>query len=139
VKGRQAGLRSVKVGAMRRRNLGVPFSVAAMAICLSAAPAVAGDECSVILPAADRLETVFYVVSPSGTPSYMAGQVRKALSPLYGLRSPAAIDLRIRSDMVATQIDNSDPYRPASPDLLASDLAKARQLLAAAREYCAPR
>lgn len=124
---------------MHRRMLGLPFSVAAVAVCLTAAPAAAGDECGVLLPATDRLETVFYLVSPSGTPSYVAGQVRKALSPLYGLRSPAAIDLRIRSDMVATQIDNSDPYRPASPDLLASDLAKARQLLAAAREYCTVR
>jgi hypothetical protein len=124
---------------MHRRNLAVPFSVAAAAICLTVAPSVAGGECDVILPAADRLETVFNLISASGTPPYVAGQVRKALSPLYGLRSPAAIDLRIRSDMVATQVDNSDPYRPASPDLLAGDLAKARQLLAGAREYCAPR
>lgn len=123
---------------MHRRNLGVPFSVAAMAICLTAAPAMAGGECGVILPVTDRLETLFYLVSPSGTPSYVASQVQRALSPLYGLRSPAAVDLRIRSDMLATQIDNSDPYRPASPDLLASDLATARQLLAAARQYCAP-
>ncbi len=123
---------------MHRRMLAVPLSVAAVAACLAAAPAVAGDDCSVLLPATDRLESAFSLVSPSGTPSYVAGQVRKALSPLYGLRSPAAIDLRIRSDMLATQVDNSDPYRPASPDLLVSDLAKARQLLAAAREYCAP-
>ncbi|BBZ17984.1 hypothetical protein [Mycolicibacterium gadium] len=119
-------------------TLAVPFSVAAVAICLTA-PAAAGDECSVLSPATDRLETVLDSVSPSGTPPYVAGQIRKALSPLYALRSPAAIDLRIRSDMLATQVDNSDPYRPASPELPVSDLVKATQLLAAAREYCAPR
>lgn len=123
---------------MYRRIVGVPFSVAAAAIWLTAAPAVAGDECGVILPASDRLEMLLNLVSVSGTPSYVASQVRKALSPLYGLRSPAAIDLRIRSDMVATQIDNSDPYRPASPDLLARDLAAARYLLTTARVSCAP-
>ena len=40
--------------------------------------------------------------------------------------------------MLASQIDDSDPYRPANPAELASDLGKARELLAAAREYCAP-
>ncbi len=121
---------------MPRRILGVPLSVAAVAMWLAAAPAAAGDECSVILPATDRLEAVFHAVTPAETPSYVAGQVRKAISPLYGLRSPPAIDLRIRSDMLATQIDDSDPYRPASPDLLARDLAAARQLLAGARAFC---
>lgn len=121
---------------MRRRILGVPLSVAAAAMWLAAAPAAAGDECGVILPATDRLETVLRTVTPAGTPSYVAGQVRRAVSPLYGLRSPAAIDLRIRSDMLATQIDDSDPYRPASPDLLARDLAAASHLLAGARAFC---
>jgi hypothetical protein len=125
---------------MHGRILGVPLSVAAVTMCLTAAPAAAaGDgECNVILPAADRLENVFNLVSPSGTPSYVAGQVRNALAPLHGLRSPAAVDLRIRSDMLASQIDASDRYRPASPEQLASDLAKARQQLATARDYCAP-
>ncbi|MCV7300787.1 hypothetical protein H7J93_14220 [Mycobacterium barrassiae] len=121
---------------MSRRFLGVPLSVAVLAIWLAAAPAAAGDECSVILPASDQLETVLHAVTPEGTPSYVAGQVRKAVSPLYGLRSPAAIDLRIRSDMLAAQIDNSDPYRPASPDLFVRDLAAERQLLAGARAFC---
>ena len=123
-----------------RRILSVPFSVAALTMCLTAAPvAAAGDgECSIILPAADRLENGFTLVSPSGTPPYVAGQIRNALAPLHGLRSPAAVDLRIRSDMLASQIDASDPYRPASPEQLASDLAKARQQLATARAYCAP-
>jgi hypothetical protein len=123
-----------------RRILSVPLSVAAVTMCLTAAPvAAAGDEeCNIILPAADRLENGFNLVSPSGTPSYVAGQIRNALAPLHGLRSPAAVDLRIRSDMLASQIDASDPYRPASPEQLASDLAKARQQLAAARAYCAP-
>ncbi len=123
---------------MHRRLLTVPFAVATVAICVTAAPAVAGDECGVIMPATDRLEALFNVLSPSGTPAFVADQIRKALSPLYGLRSAPAIDLRIRSDMLATQVDNSDPYRPASPNLLASDLATARQLLAAARGSCAP-
>jgi hypothetical protein len=125
---------------MHRRILSVPLSVAAITMCLTAAPvAAAGDEdCDVILPAADRLENGFNLVSPSGTPSYVASQIRNALAPLHGLRSPAAVDLRIRSDMLASQIDASDPYRPASPEQIASDLAKARQLLAAARAYCAP-
>ncbi len=125
---------------MHQRILSVPLSVAAVTICLTAAPAAAaGDwECNIILPAADRLENGFNLVSPSGTPSYVAGQIRNALAPLHGLRSPAAVDLRLRSDMLASQIDASDPYRPASPEQLASDLAKARQQLAAARAYCAP-
>ena len=125
---------------MLRGILSVPLSAAAVTMCLTAAPAAAaGDgDCDVILPAADRLENVFNLVSPSGTPPYVAGQVRSALAPLHGLRSPAAVDLRIRSDMLASQIDASDPYRPASQEQLASDLAKARQLLATARDYCAP-
>lgn len=125
---------------MHRRIQCVPLSVAAVAMCLTAAPVAAADdrECAIILPAADRLEDGFNVVSPSGTPSYVAGQIRNALGPLHGLRSPAAVDLRIRSDMLASQIDASDPYRPASPEQLASDLAKARQQLATSRNYCAP-
>lgn len=125
---------------MPQRILCVPFAVAAVTMCLTAAPvAAAGDgECSVILPAADRLESEFNLVSPTGTPSYMASQIRNALAPLHGLRSPAAVDLRIRSDMLASQIDASDPYRPANPAQLAGDLATARQQLATARAYCAP-
>ena len=123
-----------------RRILSVPLSVAAVTMCLTAAPAAAaGDwECNIILPAADRLQSGFDLVSPSGTPSYVASQIRNALAPLHGLRSPAAVDLRIRSDMLASQIDASDPYRPASPEQIAGDLAKARQQLATARDYCAP-
>jgi hypothetical protein len=125
---------------MHRRIHSVPLLIAAVTMCLTAAPAAAvGDgECNIILPAADRLENVFNLISPSGTPSYVAGEVRNALAPLHGLRSPAAVDLRLRSDMLASQIDASDPYRPASPEQLAGDLAKARQQLATARDYCAP-
>jgi hypothetical protein len=125
---------------MHRRILSVPLSVAAVTMCLTAAPGrAAGDwECNIILPAADRLENEFSLVSPSGTPPYVASQIRNALAPLHGLRSPAAVDLRLRSDMVASQIDASDPYRPPNPEQLASDLAKARQQLATARDYCAP-
>ncbi|WP_167104654.1 hypothetical protein [Mycobacterium sp. DL592] len=123
---------------MNSRLLGVPL--AALAMCLTAAPAVAAEawECDIILPAADRIETALNMVSPSGTPFYVAGQLRNALSPLYGLVVPESVDLRIRSTMVAAQIDNSDPYRPASPEQLASDLATARQNLSAARAVCAP-
>lgn len=125
---------------MRRRIPSVPLSIAAVTMCLTAAPpAAAGDgECNIILPAADRLENVFSVISPSGTPSYVAGEVRNALAPLHGLRSPAAVDLRLRSDMLASQIDANDPYRPASPEQLASDLATAKQQVVTARDYCAP-
>lgn len=125
---------------MHRRILCAPLAVAAVIMCPAAGPAAAAvdAECGVILPAADRLENVFNLVSPSGTPSYVAGQVQNALAPLHGLKSPAAVDLRIRSDMLASQIDASDPYRPASPEQIASDLAKARQQLAVARDYCAP-
>ncbi|HWT48598.1 MAG TPA: hypothetical protein VN255_08490 [Mycobacterium sp.] len=125
---------------MHRRLLCVPLSLAAVTMCLTAAPVAAagGAECNIILPAADQLENGFNLVSPSGTPSYVASQIRNALAPLHGLRSPAAVDLRIRSDMLASQIDASDPYRPASPEQIAGDLAKARQQLATARDYCAP-
>lgn len=125
---------------MHRRIQSVALSVAAAAMCLTAAPAAAaGDlECNIILPAADRLENAFNLVSPTGTPSYVAGQIQNALAPLHGLRSPAAVDLRVRSDMLASQIDASDRYRPASPEQLASDLAQARRQLATARDYCAP-
>jgi hypothetical protein len=125
---------------MHRRIHRVALSIAAVTMCLTAAPvAAAGDrECDIILPAADRLEDGFNVVSPSGTPSYVASQIRNALAPLHGLRSPAAVDLRIRSDMLASQIDASDPYRPASPEQLASDLATAKQQVVTARDYCAP-
>jgi hypothetical protein len=124
---------------MHRRILSVPLSVAAVTVCLTAAPTAAGDdECSIILPAADRLETAFNLVSPSGTPPWVAGQIRSPLSPMHNLRSPAGVDLRIRSNMLASQIDNSDPYRPANPAQLASDLVEAKDLLAAAREYCTP-
>ena len=107
-------------------------------MCLTAASAAAAGDWDIILPAADRLESGFNLVSPSGTPPWVASQIRNALAPLHGLRSPAAVDLRIRSDMLASQIDASDPYRPASPEQIASDLAKARQQLATARDYCAP-
>jgi hypothetical protein len=125
---------------MHRLILSVPLSFATVAMCLTAVTAAAaGDaDCTIILPVADQLESGFNLVSPSGTPSYVASQIRNALAPLHGLRSPAAVDLRIRSDMLASQIDASDPYRPADPAQLASDLAQAREKLAAARDYCAP-
>jgi len=125
---------------MHRRILTVPLSAAAVTMCLTAVPAAAaGDwECNIILPAADRLENGFNLVTPSGTPFWVASQIRNALAPLHGLRSPAAVDLRLRSDMLASSIDASDHYRPTSPEQIAGDLAKARDNLAKARDYCAP-
>jgi hypothetical protein len=118
----------------------VPLSVVAAALCLTAAPTAAArdDDCALLLPAADKLEAVFNQIAPTGTPPWVAAQVRAPLSPLHNLSSPPGIDLRIRSNMVASQIDNNDPYRPATPERLASDLAKARELLVAVREWCAP-
>ncbi|WP_407686737.1 hypothetical protein [Mycobacterium sp. HUMS_1102779] len=132
--------RVARISRLRRTLIAPLLAVTAATMCPTAPPAgAAGDgECSVILPAADRLEQEFNLVSPSGTPSYVASQIRNALAPLHGLRSAAAVDLRLRSDMLASQIDGSDPYRPASPERLAGDLAEARQDLAAARDYCAP-
>ena len=124
-----------------RRILSVPLPVASVTVfltVLSAGPAAAANDCDLILPATDRLESQFNLVSPRGTPPWVASQIRNALAPLHGLRTPAAVDLRIRSDMLASQIDASDPYRPPNPDQIGSDLAKARQLLATARDVCAP-
>ncbi|MCX2932099.1 hypothetical protein ORI20_17630 [Mycobacterium sp. CVI_P3] len=123
---------------MRQPIVTVLLAVAAM--CLAPAPAATAgaDDCSVLLPATDRLEAAFNEVDLSGTPPWIAAQIRAPLSPLHNLTSPPGIDLRIRSNMLASQVDNSDPYRPATPERLAGDLAKARDLLVAVREWCAP-
>jgi hypothetical protein len=120
------------------QRIGLILSVTAVTMCLTAAPAAAYNDCDRILPATDRLDTQFNLVSPGSTPPWVASQIRNALAPLHGLRTPAAVDLRIRSDMLASSIDGSDIYRPTSPDQVAGDLAQARQLLAAARDFCAP-
>jgi hypothetical protein len=124
---------------MRRPKIAVLLALAA-AGCLAAAPTAAArdDDCALLLPAADRLEAVFNEIAPTGTPPWVAAQVRAPLSPLHDLSSPPGIDLRIRSNMVASQIDNGDPYRPATPERLAGDLAKARALIVAVRDWCAP-
>ena len=118
----------------------VSVLLAATTLLVGTAPSAAAgdDDCALLLPAADRLEAVFNEIAPTGTPPWIAAQVRAPLSPLHNLSSPPGIDLRIRSNMVASQIDNNDPYRPATPERLASDLAKARALLVAVRDYCAP-
>jgi hypothetical protein len=127
---------------MHRRILSVPFVVVAAAglTVLTGRPAAAaGDwECTIIVPAADQLQNGFDLVFPSGTPPWVAMQIRNALAPLHGLRGAAAVDLRVRSDMLASSIDNSDRYRPSSPGQIAGDLTTARQTLATARDYCAP-
>jgi hypothetical protein len=124
---------------MRRPKIAALLALAA-AGCLMAAPTAAArdDDCALLLPAADRLEAVFNEIAPTGTPPWVAAQVRAPLSPLHDLSSPPGIDLRIRSNMVASQIDNGDPYRPATPERLAGDLAKARALIVAVRDWCAP-
>jgi hypothetical protein len=124
---------------MRRGTFGVPVVVTTLMCLIGAPTAVAGDDdCALLLPATDRLEAVFNEIAPTGTPPWVAAQVRAPLSPLHNLTSPPGIDLRIRSNMVASQIDNGDPYRPATPERLASDLAKARDLIVAVRDWCAP-
>ncbi|MEZ0357956.1 hypothetical protein [Mycobacterium sp. SA01] len=125
---------------MRRGMFGVPLLATTVLMGLIGAPtAAAGDnDCALLLPAADQLEAVFNEIAPTGTPPWVAAQVRAPLSPLHNLSSPPGIDLRIRSNMVASQIDNGDPYRPATPERLAGDLAKARALLVAVRDWCAP-
>jgi hypothetical protein len=124
---------------MRVQLFAVPL---AAALCLTASPlpvaSADNPDCDIVLPAADQLEQGFNEVSPTGTPYYVAGTIRRALAPLYGLNSAPAVDLRLRSDMLAAQIDGRDPYRPADPQQLASDLVKARQQLATSRAACAP-
>ena len=125
---------------MRRPIFAMPLLIATVTVGLSVVPTAAAgdDDCALLLPAADQLEAVFNQIAPTGTPPWVAAQVRAPLSPLHNLSSPPGIDLRIRSNMVASQIDNRDPYRPATPELLAGDLAKARELLIAVRNWCAP-
>lgn len=109
---------------------------AAAILALAGAPTAAAQdpECDIIMPAADRLETVFNQVS-AGAPPKAGIQVQIAESPLFGLTSPAAIDLRLWSGTVADQLNGANPYHTAD---LGTDLDQARQRLAAAREYCAP-
>ncbi|WP_179475675.1 hypothetical protein [Mycolicibacterium vinylchloridicum] len=125
---------------MRGGMFGVPLAAITVLVGLAASPVAAAgdDDCSLLLPAADQLEAVFNEIAPTGTAPWVAARVRAPLSPLHNLSSPPGIDLRIRSNMVASQIDNNDPYRPATPERLAGDLAKARGLLVAVREWCAP-
>jgi hypothetical protein len=119
-------------------NLPLAFTVAVIWLAAAPVAAAGNDDCALLLPATDRLEAVFNEIAPTGTPPWVAAQVRAPLSPLHNLSSPPGIDLRIRSNMVASQIDNRDPYRPATPERLAGDLAKARDLLVAVRDWCAP-
>ncbi|MCV7347766.1 hypothetical protein [Mycolicibacterium rhodesiae] len=125
---------------MRRGMFGSPLIATTVLMGLIGAPtAAAGDnDCDLLLPATYQLESVFNTIAPTGTPPWVAAQVRAPLSPLHNLSSPPGIDLRIRSNMVASQIDNGDPYRPATPERLASDLAKARDLIVVVRDWCAP-
>ncbi|WP_156442397.1 hypothetical protein [Mycobacterium sp. IS-1556] len=123
---------------MRRPMLRVTLSIAAVAVGLgTAAVATASDgECDILLRSADRLDKTFNMVSASGTPPSVAGQIRSALAPLFGLSGAAAVDLRLWSGAVASDIDGSDPYRLTAPGQLTSDLGRARHQLTVARQYC---
>lgn len=105
---------------------------------LSAPAATAHDpECDIILPAADDLEAVFDQIRPGRMPVQgTEAQIVAAQSPLFGLTSPAAVDLRLWSSTLAAEVNRVNPYRPAGPDRIARDLAQARRQLTAARQYC---
>jgi hypothetical protein len=126
---------------VRRILLALPLPVTAIIVCLVTAPVAAArdPECDIILPAAGRLEQAFDLVSPSTTMQSGAGvQINNAESPLFGLTTPAAIDLRIWSSTLASHINRASAYDAATPDQVAHDLQRARQQLVAAREYCTP-
>lgn len=119
----------------------LPLAAAAITTCLVIAPVAAADgpECDIILPAADQLERAFNQVRyGAAMPPNMGVRIQTAESPLFGLSSPAAVDLRLWSSTLASETNGVNPYRPPGPQQLASDLRQARQQLAAAREYCAP-
>lgn len=124
---------------MPRILLALPLPVTAITICLVTAPvATARDpECDIILPAADRLEQAFDLVSLSTMQSGAGVQINNAESPLFGLNTAAAVDLRIWSSTLASHINRASAYDAATPDQVASDLHQARRRLVAAREYCA--
>lgn len=110
-----------------------------VAVSLLSAPAAVADdpECDIITPAADQLELAFNriqpgIVAPPGT----EGSIVNAARPLFGLISPAAVDLRLWSSTLAAEVNRTNPYRPAGPGQIADDLRQARQQLAAARQYC---
>lgn len=116
----------------------VSVVTAAATLGLVSAPTAAAQdpECDIIVPAADRLEHAFNLISPgAGAPPNAGIQVQIAERALFGLTSPAAIDLRLWSSTVADQLNGANRYHTAD---LGTDLDQARQRLAAAREYCAP-
>jgi hypothetical protein len=124
---------------VRRILFGLPLPVTAVAIWLVTAPVAAARdaECDIILPAAARLEQAFNSVSDSTMQSGAGVQINNAESPLFGLTTPAAVDLRIWSSRLASHINRGSAYDAATPDQVTSDLHRARQQLVAAREYCA--
>ena len=97
----------------------VPLVVAGIAAYLLTAPAAgaADPECDIIVPAADRLEQAFNRIQPGTTaPPGVEGAIVNAARPLFGLTSPAAVDLRLWSSTLAAEVNRVDPYRPAGPD-----------------------
>lgn len=124
---------------MSRLLRGLPLAGAVIAACLWSAPAAAADdpECDIILPAADDLEAVFDQIRPGRMPVQgTEAQIVAAQSPLFGLTSPAAVDLRLWSSTLAAEVNRVNPYRPAGPARIAADLSQARRQLAAARQFC---
>ncbi|OHV01578.1 hypothetical protein [Mycobacterium talmoniae] len=120
---------------MSAARVGLAAMAAAITWALTAPAAVAQDpECDIILPAANRLEAAFNLITADPPPN-VGTQVQTAQSPLFGLTSPAAIDLRLWSSTVADQLNGTNPYHAADLD---SDLRHARQELVEARQYCAP-
>jgi hypothetical protein len=114
---------------------GLALVAAAVTMGLVSAPvATAQDpECDIILPAADKLEKAFD--QPAAPNAGIAINIAESL--LFGLTSPAAIDLRLWSSRLAAHINPVSAYDAASPDQIAHDLQQAREQLAAARQYCA--
>lgn len=116
------------------------LAAALIAVGLVGAPVAGADdpECAIMVPAADNLEQAFNRIEPGTIPAEgVEGAIVNAARPLFGLTSPAAVDLRLWSSTLAAEVNRVNPYRLAGPDQIAGDLHQARVQLAAARQYCA--
>ena len=85
-----------------------------------------------MMPTADRIESAFNRIGHD-EPN-VGTQVQTAQSALFGLTSPAAIDLRIWTSTVADQLNGTNPYHAGG---LEADLMRARKELDNVRRYCA--
>ncbi|MEB3031991.1 hypothetical protein [[Mycobacterium] nativiensis] len=123
----------------RRLRRRATLAGAAVAALLVTAPTTAADdlECGIIMPAADQLEREFNRIRPGAAPpAGVEGGITHAASPLFGLTSPAAVDLRLWASTLAAEVNRTNPYRPADRGQIARDLEQARLALTAAREFC---